>query len=591
MNYFLRRSFSLVILMLLFAPKTSAQYVHTEGTQIIDEKGNELIWRGIGLGGWMLQEGYMLRTSGPQHELEERIESLVGAEKKQQFYDAWLANHTRKIDVDSLASWGFNMIRLPMHYKLFTPPIEEEPVPGEITWLENGFLMTDALLEWCKANNMYLILDLHAAPGGQGENADISDYDSSKPSLWESEENQAKTVALWRKLAERYANEPMIGGYDIINEPNWGFQNHDNDPNGCAESLNTQLWNLEKEITGAIREVDQNHIIIIEGNCWGNNYSGLPTLWDDNLVISFHKYWNGNEQSDIQGMLGMRNQRNVPVWLGETGENSNTWFTDAITLLEGNDIGWAWWPLKKLGLNNPMQIPMNPEYQNVVDYWNNNGSRPSEEEAFEGLMQLAEDTKLENTIYHRDVVDAMIRQPHTEETIPWNNWVIGASEPIHIPATDFDLGRSGIAYQDQESANTTGNAGGQAWNLGSSYRNDGVDIEATGDESPDSNGYNVGWTNDGEWLLYTITVDSSAAYHIVIRYASPAEGRIRMEMNGRDVTGSVNLPATGGYQSWDEVTIEDVALYEGTHKLKVLIEKAGFNLGYYGFFLTKPYQK
>lgn len=174
-----------LLLIILFAlgihNADSQGYLKTEGTQIVDEAGDEFILRGIGLGGWMLQEGYMLKTSGPQHEIEAKIEDLVGPEKTQEFYDAWLANHMRKIDVDSMAAWGYNSIRLPMHYKLFTPPIEEEPVAGEITWREKGFEMTDQLLEWCKANNMYLILDLHAAPGGQGKNADISDYDDSKP--------------------------------------------------------------------------------------------------------------------------------------------------------------------------------------------------------------------------------------------------------------------------------------------------------------------------------------------------------------------------------------------------------------------------
>src|SRR5690606_15121361 len=250
-------------------------------------------------------------------------------------------------------------------------------------------------------NNMYLILDLHAAPGGQGKNADISDYDSSKPSLWESEANQAKTVALWRKLAERYADEPMIGGYDIINEPNWGFQNLAADPNGCSESQNTLLWELQKDITEAIREVDQKHMVIIEGNCWGNNYAGLPELWDDNLVISFHKYWNANTQAAIQGMLDLRNERNVPLYLGESGENSNTWFTDAISLVEENGIGWAWWPLKKLGYNNALEIKINPGYQQILDFWNGSGEKPSEEAAYQSLMQLTEDLKLENNIYHR----------------------------------------------------------------------------------------------------------------------------------------------------------------------------------------------
>ena len=82
--------------------------------------------------------------------------------------------------------------------------------------------------------------------------------------------------------------------------------------------------------------------------------------WDNNMVLSFHKYWNNNDQQSIQHILNFRDQYNVPVWLGETGENSNTWFTEAIRLLESNKIGWSWWPLKKLGNNNPLQIPIEP---------------------------------------------------------------------------------------------------------------------------------------------------------------------------------------------------------------------------------------
>ena len=63
---------------------------------------------------------------------------------------------------------------------------------------------------------MYVILDLHAAPGGQGRNTDISDYDPDKPSLWESEQNKNKTVALWRKIAERYNDNEWIGGYEEL---------------------------------------------------------------------------------------------------------------------------------------------------------------------------------------------------------------------------------------------------------------------------------------------------------------------------------------------------------------------------------------
>ena len=204
-------------------------FLRADGTRIVDGQGQPVLLRGMGLGGWMLQEGYMLgiKKEGTQHSIKARIADLVGKEDTERFYTLWRQHHMTRADVDRLAASGFNSIRLPMHYNLFTLPIEEEPVKGKDTWLTAGFEMTDDLLAWCRANRMYLILDLHAAPGGQGKDANISDYDPAKPSLWESEENRRKTVALWRKLAERYANEPWIGGYDILNEPNWTFEGKD----------------------------------------------------------------------------------------------------------------------------------------------------------------------------------------------------------------------------------------------------------------------------------------------------------------------------------------------------------------------------
>jgi len=213
-----------------------AGFVHAQGflttrsQKIVDGNGDEYILKGMGLGGWMLQEGYMLCTSGfadAQHEIEKHIAGLTGEAFKDRFYDAWLKNHFRRIDLDSLKSWGFNSVRIAMHYKWFTPPIEQEPLHGRVTWRERGFRMLDILLKWCGENRMYLILDLHAAPGGQGYNA-------------------------------------------------------------------------------SIRKVDPDHIIFVEGNCWANNFSGMTPPWDDNMVYSFHKYWNPNDREAIQQFLHMR---------------------------------------------------------------------------------------------------------------------------------------------------------------------------------------------------------------------------------------------------------------------------------------------
>ncbi|HNW52677.1 MAG TPA: cellulase family glycosylhydrolase, partial [Bacteroidales bacterium] len=388
----------LLVLVLLFSStEIMAQGLKASGKKIVDDKGNEVILRGMGLGGWMLQEPYMLDMSGfagTQWQIKEKIETLIGTINTEAFYDKWLANHCTRRDIDSLASWGFNSVRLPMHYNLYTLPVEDEPVDGENTWLDRGFAMTDSLISWCKANHMYVILDLHAAPGGQGKDAAISDANPAKPTLWESTANRLKTIALWRKLAERYANEPWVGAYDLINEPNWSFTSGGNQ-NGCSENQNAPLRQMYIDLTNAIRQVDTKHMLIIEGNCWGNNYNGIFPLWDNNMALSFHKYWSNNDQGSISGIVGLRNTYNVPIWLGESGENSNGWFTDAIQLVENNGIGWAWWPLKKIGsVVNPLTIVKTNDYQVLLNYWNNGGTAPSVSFAVNALMQIAENLKI-----------------------------------------------------------------------------------------------------------------------------------------------------------------------------------------------------
>lgn len=573
----------LLLLFVLFAGITAVAaaqgFLKTSGTKIVNEKGENVLLRGMGLGGWMLQEGYMLRLQGtnPQYSIRKRIEQLIGAEQTQQFYDAWLKNFTTKADIDSMRSWGFNSVRLPMHYNLYTLPVEQEPDSTKQTWIEKGFQLTDSLLSWCKANKMYLILDLHAAPGGQGNDLNIADRDSTKPSLWQSPANQEKTIALWKKLAERYKNEPWMGAYDIINEPNWGFEDPA-DKNGLKESSNKPLRELMVKITQAIRAVDKKHIIIIEGNGWGNNYKGIFPLWDDNTVISFHKYWNYNDAKSIQHMLDARIQNNAPVWVGETGENSNTWFADAVQLMESNNIGWCWWPLKKLGNNNPLEIKSNPNYNRVVDYWNGRGSTaaPTADEARKGLMDLAANTHIRYNTVCRDVIDALIRQPFNTKPVPFakarsngSGWVINA--------VDYDLGRNGIAYYDKDTGNYRVSTGrNSAGNKGRQYRNDGVDIYR---DSLDATAFYVGSIDDDEWLQYTITVNDKAGYDLVLVTGAAADtANVTVLINGKVVFDKIAVSATGNAKAWQTQPVGKLNLEKGTHIIRVHANKGGFNL-------------
>ena len=553
----------------------ASEFLHTSGQKIVDRNSENVLLRGIGLGGHMLQEGYMLKVpfSGQQYVIREHIEELIGQKKAEEFYKAWLKNHTRKIDIDTMKSWGFNSVRLPMHYDLYTLPVEDEPEAGENTWLERGFALTDSLLNWAEANEMYLILDMHAAPGGQGHDVNISDRDPSKPSLWESEAKQQKLIALWKKLAERYKDEPWIGAYDIINEPNWSFE-EGKFKHGTEDTLNAPLKKLMVDITKAIREVDRNHMIIIEGNGWGNNYRGVLPLWDDNTVISFHKYWNYNNIGSIQQFLDFRKKYNAPVWLGETGENSNVWFTDAIKLMEENNIGWCWWPLKKLGFNNPLEVLVNPGYEQILQYWRGEAEKPSEAEAYKALMQLAENTKLENNYYHKGVVDAMMRQPHSDDAVPFTD--IRIEDEGTLKAANYDMGKIGVAYHDNISANYYISTGGerQSWNNGRTYRNDGVDIFPKQARAIYNDVY-VGDLEEGEWMQYTFNVTKSGTFDLALSTRSKVEAKASIEVNGKEHPAFV-IPISGN--EWSKVRLKNIPLQKGENQLKFFVKTGGFHL-------------
>ena len=574
MSTSLKSIFSIFFLLLIFQAQ-SQNFLRTKGKAIVNENQDTVLLRGMGLGGWMVQEGYMLQTAGfanPQHEIRAIIEELIGEEDTDLFYESWLSNHMRKTDVDSLKKWGFNSVRLPLHYNLFTLPIEDEPVAGEMTWLTKGFELTDSLISWCKQNEMYVILDLHAAPGGQGYDAAISDYDDTKPSLWESKANRDKMVALWKRLAERYADEEWVAGYDLLNEPNWDL------PGGVA------LRNLYEETTDSIRTVDPNHIIFIGGNWFNNDFTGLTPPWDDQLVYSPHKYWSNNDVATMQWVIDLRNEYNVPLYLGESGENSNVWFRDAIRLMEDLDIGWAWWPLKKIeSIAGPVSVVKTDDYQTLLDYWSGSGPNVSAEFGKATLMDIAEGLKIENCVFQKDVIDAIFRQVYSDETIPFTEHNI----PGLIHASDFDMGVIGEAYNDVDFGNYSISTGNYSpWNNGWVYRNDGVDIEPCSDEI-NTNGFNVGFLEHGEWMQYDVDV-KSGVYDILVRVASGGSGgRLHFSSGNADVTPTTFAPPTGDWQNWESIVISNVIMDSIDTKLRMYVDQPGFNISSFEFIETE----
>lgn len=542
-----------LIVIAFISFQTSYGFFKTFGFDIVDSDGNPFILKGYGLGGWLVPEGYMLHDPGygSPSSIRNQIIELIGEENTAEFFDLYRKNYVSEKDIELIAEWGFNSIRLPFHYQFFSP-IES---PG--VFIDDGFRIIDSLLVWCKRNNLYLILDMHCAPGGQNS-GNISDSDG-EAKLWTVASNQERTIDIWRHIAEHYANEDWIIGYDLLNEPVL--------PDGFT---NTDLKNLYISIKNAIREVDQNHILFIEGNWYATDFSGLTPKFDNNMVYAFHKYWNETDLSSIQQYRNLRTQNITPLWLGESGENSNPWYFEVVKLMEAQSIGWNWWAHKKFDtITSPLSAQVPAGYQQIIDYWSGNASMPSIDFAKSALFEMAENLKVDKCIFHPDVIAALTDPEFGTVSKPFKTHTV----PGTIMAGDYDFGSIGIAYFDNDYKKTN-YAEDQPWNLGYTYRNDGVDIE----QRLNSNDYNIGWIEDGEWVKYTIEILWTGRYAMSLRVASPnSTGKLRLLLDDQIIVDDTAIPPTGGWQNWDNIETEAIELPSGKHQLKVYFIKGGFN--------------
>ncbi|HET7896960.1 MAG TPA: cellulase family glycosylhydrolase, partial [Flavisolibacter sp.] len=224
---------------------------------------------------------------------------------------------------------------------------------------DHGFQLLDKLLTWCRKEQLYVLLDMHCAPGGQtGDNIDDGD---GYPFLFESEADQQLTTSIWQRIAARYKDDPIVMGYDLLNEPIATYFD--------AKQFNHKLEPLYKRITAAIRQVDKNHLIVLGGAQWDSNFAPFGPPFDSKLVYTFHKYWTSPTQEVIQSYIDFSNKYKVPIYCGETGENTNEWVDSFRTTLESARIGWHFWPYKKLDNSRCfVKIEKPASYDSVIHY-------------------------------------------------------------------------------------------------------------------------------------------------------------------------------------------------------------------------------
>lgn len=371
----------------------ASEFVQVKGPDLIQPDGSKLYIVGTNLGNWLNPEGYMFgfsRMTSPRL-INEVFSELVGPHKAAEFWKAFKDNYITEADIEFIAATGANTIRVPFHYKLFT----EEDYMG-LNSSQEGFSRIDSVVNWSREHNLYVILDMHDAPGGQtGDNIDDS---FGYPWLFENEEAQQQFCRIWKDIAEYYKDEPVILGYELINEPiATYFDNRD--------ELNSKLEPLQKKAVAAIREVDKNHIILIGAPQWNSNFEPLKdTDYDPQLMFTCHRYGGDATQEAISNFIAFRDASNKPMYMGEIGHNTDKWQGDFVKVLKDNNIGYTFWPYKKRDESCMVGIVMPEEWEEVVrfaeapnhSFQEIRDARPDREKSEIALAKFLEQCKFKN---------------------------------------------------------------------------------------------------------------------------------------------------------------------------------------------------
>lgn len=390
---------------------TTSKFIKVDGPNLITPDGQKFFIRGTNLGNWLNPEGYMFgfkRTSSARL-IDNAFREMVGPDFTDQFWKQFKDNYVTREDIRYIQKIGMNTIRIPFHYKLFT----SEDYLG-LTENQDGFQRLDSLVAWCRESSIYLILDMHDAPGGQtGDNIDDS---YGYPWLMTSEPSQQKFIEIWRKIAEHYKDEPVILGYDLLNEPIATFFTEEE-----RVKLNASLEPLYKRAVAAIREVDKNHIVLLGGAQWNGNFRVFrDSKFDDKMMYTCHRYWCDTLQANIQDFVSFRDSVNLPIYMGETGENKDEWIAAWTRLMERNNIGWTYWPFKRMG--NPssvMNIERPENWDKVVEFCDGPRSsydeirtaRPDQELAKKAMLNLLENCKFSKCKVNESYIKAMGLKP------------------------------------------------------------------------------------------------------------------------------------------------------------------------------------
>lgn len=371
-------------------------FLKVKGRKIVDEQDNEVVLKGISIGGWMNMEDFINGFPGSEEGIRQTVAETIGKTKADFFFNRMLDYIFSEDDARYLTEIGMNHVRLPINYRHF----EDDDKP--FVYKEDGFARLDQALKWCEKHGLYAIIDFHAVQGWQ--NNDWHCDNSSRHTLfWKHSQFQDRFIALWQALAERYCDRAVVAGYDLMNEPicnAWrGRFSHKYVPD----------WKLinkvYKRAVTAIREKDSRHIICLEGDSYSVLFDGMEPPFTDNLIYSSHNYiasglsgsypgvpdnywieddqqrvrWDKEKQREMffecEGARFAK-RHNVPLWVSEFGSAYNgpvekkpdrlRSLDDQLDVFHEFGANWTIWTYKDLGVMATLSVDPESDYIQIL---------------------------------------------------------------------------------------------------------------------------------------------------------------------------------------------------------------------------------
>ena len=341
--------------------------VQASGRSLYDPDGNRLILRGINAGQILLQEGWMSpfalepekkEDGSPVTDADSNLQYPEFSEEQfrwglennpnlkdrniealmQYYYSCFFSEEDFRIIKEELR---FNVIRLPFYYLNILH--EDRSLKEE----SEAFAYLDWFISQAAQQELYVILDLHGAPGSQN-GYEHSGAAERTAGLWSSQENRDATVALWQAVARHYTEtRPELGAwiaaYDLLNEPVY--------PGSTGTTR--ECWDFFDTLYDAIRAEGDSHVLAMEG-CW--DFAALPDPAEygwENILYEYHWYnwwqeWLPNELFyAYQDVTNLGRDYDVPVLIGEftAFENRENW-AGMLELFDSRGYNWTVWNYK-----------------------------------------------------------------------------------------------------------------------------------------------------------------------------------------------------------------------------------------------------